>query len=762
MTYWLRALGGLGAAALLVLASGANPGISSAQWGARLFASLNLAAYYFILLGVPLLTADCLSREKREGTLGLLFLTPLRPWEIVVGKAITQGLRGATLLGALTPLLLLPSLWGGVSWLEVALAALIQTSAFLIALTSGIIVSSVARQPVRSALAASLLSLTAAVPLNLLLGEYLGARLWPPLFLPESWISGVRLATASGASAMFWAILPVGVALATAAGLRQAAHQLGRFWQESENALASARATAWVWARLIALGCLTTQGLILFGNLAPAIARTNRDALLWLTLLWLAPLLILTPLVRIHQLVAATDAERATGPLRAATAGWRWFMAWFVFAAALPLVAARAQPGWTADWLLAASAHAAAVLGVGLAAAHLAYAWRPQWSTALAWSFLFTLGLELVSLAALGSLTLTRSSRLLAATTATLHDDFSHPATWPLLGLLQQVAGSPAFVLEAPLFWQVQPEWQAPLLRVATTNALGLAAASLAAAWATRRLGHARTRRRPTRAPLNELRELVQDFCEPLIARGWFRRRHRQWLDVNPARWLWQRAWTTRLTRWGWCLAVLVAQIPLFGGLPRLQMVYTYQTGLLVALLAAVAYAAANSLQRERDNGVLELLLVTPLPVHHILRARRAVLVRQFLPAYAAVLLLTMACLGMTPTPWRTWDGLLAVVTAVLPVLSLPWIGLYWSLRLRGPVSAWLATCASTLAVALAGIVPAALLAAALPYAAASVTRDPWLSSATVLAVLITQAIAARYASRAVTHGLTTRRWIAP
>ena len=46
---------------------------------------------------VPLLVADCLSRERREGTLGLLFLTPLTANDIVIAKGLSHGLRAVTL-----------------------------------------------------------------------------------------------------------------------------------------------------------------------------------------------------------------------------------------------------------------------------------------------------------------------------------------------------------------------------------------------------------------------------------------------------------------------------------------------------------------------------------------------------------------------------------------------------------------------------------------------------------------------------------------
>src|SRR5436190_11090789 len=85
-TYWTR----LGAA-LTALALGGwimlMPGVRSPQMlGITLFVALSVVAYIYSLLAGIFTTADCLSEEKREGTLGLLFLTDLKGYDIVLGK----------------------------------------------------------------------------------------------------------------------------------------------------------------------------------------------------------------------------------------------------------------------------------------------------------------------------------------------------------------------------------------------------------------------------------------------------------------------------------------------------------------------------------------------------------------------------------------------------------------------------------------------------------------------------------------------------
>src|SRR5689334_3524305 len=89
-TYYLRVFG---AGALLAASAlfGLNHGFDS-NVGERLFGSLHLTMFWAIWLLVPLLTADCISRERREGTLGLLFLTPLKGPDIVLAKSVAHGL----------------------------------------------------------------------------------------------------------------------------------------------------------------------------------------------------------------------------------------------------------------------------------------------------------------------------------------------------------------------------------------------------------------------------------------------------------------------------------------------------------------------------------------------------------------------------------------------------------------------------------------------------------------------------------------------
>jgi ABC-type Na+ efflux pump permease subunit len=87
--------------------------------GPWLFALLHTALSAVLAISCPLLCADSLARERREGTLGLL-LDPLRPSEIVLGKMATHLLRAFTLWLSVALVLVVPLLVGGIAELTSA------------------------------------------------------------------------------------------------------------------------------------------------------------------------------------------------------------------------------------------------------------------------------------------------------------------------------------------------------------------------------------------------------------------------------------------------------------------------------------------------------------------------------------------------------------------------------------------------------------------------------------------------------------------
>lgn len=101
----------------------------------------------FILLQICLLsgaqaTADSLSKEKREGTIGLLFLTPLKAWEITIGKLIAHGLLMFYGIIICLPLLSLGIIAGGVMLGDVFHIGLLAINTLFLSLSIGMYASS--------------------------------------------------------------------------------------------------------------------------------------------------------------------------------------------------------------------------------------------------------------------------------------------------------------------------------------------------------------------------------------------------------------------------------------------------------------------------------------------------------------------------------------------------------------------------------------------------------------------------------------------
>ena len=77
------------------------------QLAPRLFIGMSALAMVFCLGAGRLSTADCLSSEKREGTLGLLFLTDLKGYDVVLGKLAATSLSAFYAVLAMVPMLVL-------------------------------------------------------------------------------------------------------------------------------------------------------------------------------------------------------------------------------------------------------------------------------------------------------------------------------------------------------------------------------------------------------------------------------------------------------------------------------------------------------------------------------------------------------------------------------------------------------------------------------------------------------------------------------
>jgi hypothetical protein len=101
---------------------------------------------FLATLLMSLVSADSITRERREGTLGLLLLTDLTPREIVWGKMLSCGLTTFLVLLGSLPALMFPVLAGGVTGSEAALTGLGLLNTLFVVLAAGLWMSTVFRE----------------------------------------------------------------------------------------------------------------------------------------------------------------------------------------------------------------------------------------------------------------------------------------------------------------------------------------------------------------------------------------------------------------------------------------------------------------------------------------------------------------------------------------------------------------------------------------------------------------------------------------
>lgn len=171
----------LGVMFWLMLVSSAN--LSAAEQGQGIFTTLASLSFLFTLFAGAAITADCLSVERREGTLGLLFLTDLRPQALVLGKVAASSLLAISALIGILPVLALGFLLGGVTANAMMQMAAVLLNTLFLSLAVGAFVSGRSLNERRSMLGTVvILLLLTGVPFSsgFLVGSYDN-----PAFVPE-------------------------------------------------------------------------------------------------------------------------------------------------------------------------------------------------------------------------------------------------------------------------------------------------------------------------------------------------------------------------------------------------------------------------------------------------------------------------------------------------------------------------------------------------------------------------------------------------
>jgi ABC-type Na+ efflux pump permease subunit len=133
---------------MLLLVNSLSSGASTL--GQPLFMLLSVLSFLYALLEGSRITSDSLSEEKREGTLGLLFLTDLRSYDIVLGKLAATSLRSFFGLLAIFPLLGIGLLGGGVTLGEFWRILLVLVNTLFFSVTVGLWMSAQSREDRRA------------------------------------------------------------------------------------------------------------------------------------------------------------------------------------------------------------------------------------------------------------------------------------------------------------------------------------------------------------------------------------------------------------------------------------------------------------------------------------------------------------------------------------------------------------------------------------------------------------------------------------
>ncbi len=168
-----------------------------------------IASVLSLLTGI-VIASDSISRERREGTLGLLYLTDLDALDVVMGKLAAAGVVPLFTLLAMFPSLAICQLLGGVAPDEFWRGILILGTTLFFSLAGTVFVSSFCEHRRSASLGAALLLVTVN-----------------PLFL---WYLTWQY---RGAATLFWSTL-IGLLLLGACLLGAAACFVSRAWRDRE------------------------------------------------------------------------------------------------------------------------------------------------------------------------------------------------------------------------------------------------------------------------------------------------------------------------------------------------------------------------------------------------------------------------------------------------------------------------------------------------------------------------------------------------
>lgn len=185
----------------LVLFAVFTPNLSSRS-GQTLFGAMSWAFFVFCILQGLRETSDSLAQERRDGTLGLLFLTNLRAYDVVLGKLAAATVKSFGALLAMLPAIVLPLWLGGVTAAECFQVAAALGMALLLSMTAGLWISSRSRNAFFALLAGFLVvSLVLLLPVACI-GSGMSLPRWTAG--PFEMLDGTLKSQATIRSSAFW------------------------------------------------------------------------------------------------------------------------------------------------------------------------------------------------------------------------------------------------------------------------------------------------------------------------------------------------------------------------------------------------------------------------------------------------------------------------------------------------------------------------------------------------------------------------------
>ncbi|KAB2667718.1 MAG: ABC transporter permease subunit [Verrucomicrobia bacterium] len=263
--YWARTL-----SAGVAVAVGAWLLLLEAGTGVRgpgkdLFTTVSFLAFVYALLAGVVFSADSLAGERREGTLGLLFLTDLRGHDVLLGKLAASSLGCVFHLGAALPVLAMSMLLGAVSFQEYLRMILVLGTTLFLSLSVGMLASTLSADGKRAAIAAFglMLAVCGLVPALGGLGVWIDAKtnafggsgeaLWTEYCswaTPVPWYGWAFDAGFGGNAARYWKSLAFAWTGALGA-LAWGSHRVPLLWQTREAKSGrrglSEKIAAWRW-----------------------------------------------------------------------------------------------------------------------------------------------------------------------------------------------------------------------------------------------------------------------------------------------------------------------------------------------------------------------------------------------------------------------------------------------------------------------------------------------------------------------------------